>query len=421
MMSEERANKQRNPARRARGEGRIFQRGAIAWIQFYDAQGRQVRESTEIEVRSVADQRKVEKKLRQRLGEVAAGIVRDSRSIRYADLRESYMDEYAANSRKSLRCSKSGEPYLEAVKRLDDFFAGYCAADIDADLIRKFQRNRQAAGLANGSINRSVSALRRMFTLALRDGKLRNTPYFPMLPEAVARKGTLPQEKYAELLAALPDYIRPIVTIGFRTGMRLSEILNLRWSNVLWIDHLIRLDEGTTKNNEAREIPLSAEIEAVLKSQFAMRQPDCDRVCFRLDRKGNARPIGNFRKPWRRACVRIGVGRIEPVLDAGGQPVFAKPRYPRSKPKPKMMYAGLIFHDLRRTFITDAENSGAPRHEVMKISGHKTESVYKRYAIENREQRRAAMRQIDAYRAQKFGDNSGTTEESLKQEDAVTN
>jgi hypothetical protein len=78
---------------------------------------------------------------------------------------------------------------------------------------------------------------------------------------------------------------------------------------------------------------------------------------------------------------------MEPVLDAAGQLVFEKLRYPHSKPKPKMFYAGLIFHDLRRTFITGAGHSEAPRHEVMTISGHNTEAVYKRYAIGNREPR----------------------------------
>lgn len=69
-----------------------------------------------------------------------------------------------------------------------------------------------------------------------------------------------------------------------------------------------------------------------------------------------------------------------------------------------MVYTGLIFHDLRRSFITDAEHAGAPRHEVMKISGHKTESVYKRYAIENRKQRRAALATIEQFRAGQASD-----------------
>lgn len=85
-----------------------------------------------------------------------------------------------------------------------------------------------------------------------------------------------------------------------------------------------------------------------------------------------------------------------------------------------MVYEGLIFHDLRRTFVTDAEHSGAPRHEVMKISGHKTEAVYRRYAIENREQRRAALAQIDEYRAKKVGDKTGTDSTETQQAHSVT-
>jgi integrase len=98
---------------------------------------------------------------------------------------------------------------------------------------------------------------------------------------------------------------------------------------------------------------------------------------------------------------------MEPVVDGAGKPALDPPRYARSKPK--TVYRGLIFHDLRRTFVTDAEHAGAPRHEVMQLSGHKTESVYKRYAIGAREQRRAAVAQIEEYRATKeqgqFGDN----------------
>jgi hypothetical protein len=57
----------------------------------------------------------------------------------------------------------------------------------------------------------------------------------------------------------------------------------------------------------------------------------------------------------------------------------------------------------------------------MRVSGHKTESIYKRYAIENREARRAALAQIDEYRAKKFGDNSGTMPESPKQVESAIN
>lgn len=402
--------------KRERGEGRIFMRGNVAWIQYYDSRGQQMRESTH-----GGDEKKAAKLLRKRLGEVAAGIVPDRRNLRYQDLRDSYMTDCENAALKSLRHDSQGKPYLESVRRTDEFFEGYRAVEIDTDALRKFQRKMKADGLSNGSVNRSMASLRKMFTLAARDGKLKHLPFFPMLPESKPRKGTLPHDKYVALLQALPDYLRLLVGTAFHTGMRLSEIQTLTWrENINWIDKIIRIEDS--KNDDPREIPFSGELEAMLRDQYAKRQEGCDRVCFRIDRRGHAQPIGNFRKPWRRACVRLGLGSMQPVVDAKGEPVFeSRKDRPRSKPKQKLVYTGLIFHDLRRTFITDAENSGAPRHEVMMVSGHRTESVYKRYAIGNRDRRREVVARIEDYRSKKFGDNSGTIEESPKVAQPVVN
>jgi len=119
--------------------------------------------------------------------------------------------------------------------------------------------------------------------------------------------------------------------------------------------------------------------------------------------------------------VKLGLGKMEPVVDKAGNPVFEPRRYEHSKPRRKMRYSGLLLHDLRRTFISDAEHSGAPRHEVMQMTGHRTESTYQRYAISDRENRRAALDQIAAYRAQKFGDTSGTVSTKTGQDDSVVN
>jgi integrase len=207
------------------------------------------------------------------------------------------------------------------------------------------------------------------------------------------RQGTLPHDKYA----ALPEYIRPVVAIAYATGLRRSEILGLRWSNIKWMDSIIRIEDS--KNGDRREIPFGGQLETLLKGQFANWQEGCDFVCYRVNRLGHAQRVGNFRKVSSRACVKLGLGKMEPVMDAAGNPVFEPRRYEHSKSRPKLRYSGLLLHDLRRTFIGDAEHSGAPRHEAMQLSGHKTESVYKRYAISDRENRRAALDQIAAYRA----------------------
>jgi integrase len=404
---------------RDRGRGMIYGRpsmepGGVYWIQYYD-RGVKVRKSTKIEIPADPElrksaEKKVEKRLRKAIGEVEAGVHPETRRINYEDLRASYYTDYDTNRRKSLRRDADGKPYLDKVSRLDSFFSGFQASEIDADMIRKFSANQQAKGLSSGTINRSISALRRMFNLAKIDGKLRYVPHFPMLKESAPRQGFFERAQYDSLLAAMPDYLQLTLALGYFTGMRKGEILSLKWEQIDFPANSIMLRAGETKNDAARTVPIVPQLRPLLIEQRARRRADCPYVCYRIENDRAVR-IGSFRKVWESRCAKLGLGRFEPVTDKLGAALYSRPRGPRSKAKPKMTYQGMIFHDLRRTAVRNLVRAGVPERVAQTISGHKTRSVFERYNIVSPADVAEAGRKLATYHNEiPVGHNSGTME-----------
>ncbi len=114
-------------------------------------------------------------------------------------------------------------------------------------------------------------------------------------------------------------------------------------------------EPGTTKNNEARNLPLTAELYETLAMQRSIRDtkfPACPWVFF----NEAGRKIGRFQRSWKTACAAAGLAAAE------GEP-------------------DRLFHDLRRSGVRNLIRAGVPESVAMRISGHKTRSVFERYNI----------------------------------------
>ena len=64
-----------------------------------------------------------------------------------------------------------------------------------------------------------------------------------------------------------------------------------------------------------------------------------------------------------------------------------------------------IPHDFRRTAVRNLERAGVSRSVAMKMVGHKTEAIYRRYAIVSESDLREAARKLAA--VEQNGQNSG--------------
>lgn len=58
-----------------------------------------------------------------------------------------------------------------------------------------------------------------------------------------------------------------------------------------------------------------------------------------------------------------------------------------------------IVHDMRRSAVRTFERAGVPRSTAVSMVGHKTESIYRRYAIVDEQMQREAVERLDAYMA----------------------
>jgi integrase len=230
---------------------------------------------------------------------------------------------------------------------------------------------------SNGEINRELALLKRMFTLAIQGGKLLDKPYIPMLRESSPRSGFFEVEQFQSVLAHLPVEIQPIIEFAYLTGWRItSEVLPLEWRQVDFNSGEVRLDAGTTKNDDGRVFPMTGALRILLESQYQEHKRLAGKgfifpyVFFRLiseERGGDKKPqiIKRFNKSWT-AAVR-----------AAGCP-------------------GRIPHDLRRTAIRNLVRAGIPERVAMMMSGHKTRSVFERYNIVSGSDLKDAARRLDS-------------------------
>jgi integrase len=358
-------------ARRAKGEGGLFKvKGSRFWYaQYYDAHGKQIRTSTGKDVKQEALS-----VLRHLLGDNDKGLVPITalRKLSYGELRAGLIANYQEKGNSSLYQTNDGEETIGGLKALDSFFGfgtnndGVRFTQITTDAARQFAKQRLKEGFSPATINRSLACLRRMLQIAREDSKIQHVPKIRLLKEPPARKGFLTIEKFDELLNTLPTHLRPLVLFLYWCGVRLGEAKQIEWSQVDLGVPCIRLEEDQTKNDEARVVPLPPVLVKILAAVESQT--------------GEVFDATNLRIEWQKACERLGHGK--------------RTKQTSNTKNTWYSYDGLIVHDLRRSAIRNLVNAGVSENVAMKISGHKTRSIFDRYHIVSNEDVLNAMQKV---------------------------
>jgi integrase len=87
----------------------------------------------------------------------------------------------------------------------------------------------------------------------------------------------------------------------------------------------------------------------------------------------DGKPVHDLRGSWKKACRAAGLGST-------------------------------LFHDLRRSSVRNMERAGVPRSVAMQLTGHRTESIYRRYAITNEADLSRGVRLVARLAERRLGD-----------------
>ncbi len=293
--------------------------------------------------------------------------------VTFKALKEDFLRDYRINQKKSLvRAERSAN-------HLSRFFDEDRVPSITSPRIAEYVEMRREEGAMNATINRELSALKRMLNLGAKQTPplVDRVPHIPMLKENNARKGFFEHEDFLALREALPEHLRGFVTFAYKTGWRLSEITGLKWSQVDRIRGIVRLEVGETKNEEGRAVVLDDELKEVIESQWELRKQGKKMLAFVFLNGHGDDQVKRFDKSWKTACKNAKIGNR-------------------------------LFHDLRRTAVRNMVRSGIPERVAMQISGHKSRSVFERYNITSEEDLIEAARRQEVYLESRSGTISGT-------------
>jgi len=208
---------------------------------------------------------------------------------------------------------------------------------------RGFLLELAGRGLSSSTINQAISAARFFFAHVLKRSWNLEIPY-QRAPQKVPV--TLTPEEVSRLLEAVPNMRdRTAMEVSYATGMRLSEVLQLKVADIDSGRMIIRVDQG--KGKKDRNVMLSPSLLESLRVYWKRYRP----------------------KYW-----------LFPGKDAKGpiHPTLLQRTFIRAKVEARIRKP-VSFHSLRHSFATHLLESGVNVRTIQVLLGHRSLDTTQRY------------------------------------------
>jgi integrase len=234
------------------------------------------------------------------------------------------------------------------------------ASKITPKLIENF-KSHLSEHYSNAYVNRYLACLKTIFNLAIKNELVKTSPLkaVKMLKEDNQKIRYLTQDEEARLFMQLPEHLKPIVICALQTGLRKSNILNLRWELVDLEYRFIEVLAQQNKGHKIIKIPISEKLLEVLEnmpkiSEYVFANPD------------TGMPYKDISEGFNNACKRADIKNFR-------------------------------FHDLRHTVATRLVEKGIDLRVVQEIMAHSTIVTTQRYMHPTPKRKLEAIEVLNSY------------------------
>ena len=308
----------------------LYKRNGVYWVSFTTPDGKRIRKSTNTADKKQAqeffDKLKHESWRLSRMGEKPRHTWDEATALWLQERTDKKSIEYDALIIQSVLTPAFGGRYLD---------------EITKESIAAFVSDKRKT-LKPGSINRYLTLVRAILMRATKIWEwLDKVPTIPTLKEPRNRIRYLSQDEVNRLMNELTGYLKPIVSFALLTGLRKSNIINLRWSQIDFEKKMIIISGKEMKNGEDHVVYLSSKMLSILQSQKGMHS---EYVFTR-----NGKRVKSLDWKFRNALKRAGISDYR-------------------------------FHDNRHTWASTLIQNGVSLYELQEMGGWKTTNMVKRYA-----------------------------------------
>lgn len=344
-------------------DGKVAQTFWEVDVSFVTPEGKRRRVRKALKKENKRQALRYEKELRNSL--IEGTYDREDKQVpTLAEFSDDFLESYVANNNKHSTQQTKREIFNGHLKpclgkmRLDE---------IGPREIERFKSAKRKEGLAPKTINNYLSVLHKMLTVARGWGEIGAVPHMEWLEAADPDFDFLDFDEAKKLVDDAETDWRCIITFGLRTGLRMGELLALRWQDIdlnkgiLTVRRSVsRKVVGTPKNGRTRDIPLSDQTVSILKHH----RTQVKGVLVFPDSHGEMRTKEQCKWPLWRQCKRAELRRIG-------------------------------WHVLRHSFASHLVMRGATIIAVKELLGHSDIKMTMRYAHLSPDHRRDAVELLD--------------------------